>query len=188
MNIVSLVLSIIYLFIDIYIYRTSMSMLDTNYACKCGQTWQLKQLSNTIFTIISLQFGLIGIMLILVLLQSMLTIPNMTFIKIMTVLMVLIGFALIGLQIYYIYLMLTYLNDLKKNKCMCVDKTYTDTLFYYGWFKIALSVLFIVIVIVNVIQMKINPQPTKLNPEQVKAISNLLKKSQKHSSSKSSSK
>jgi hypothetical protein len=141
MNIVSLILSIIYLFIDIYIYRTSMSMLDTNYACKCGQTWQLKQLSNTIFTIISLQLGLIVIMLILTLLQSMLTVPNMTFIKVMMLLMGLIALALMGLQIYYIYLMLTYVNDLKKNKCVCVDKTYTDTLFYYGWFKIILIVL-----------------------------------------------
>jgi hypothetical protein len=70
---------------------------------------------------------------------------------------------------------------------MCVNKTYTDTLFYYGWFKIALSVLFIVIGIVNVIQMKRNPQPSKLDPEQVKAISNLLKKSQKSSSRSSSS-
>ena len=154
MNVVSLILSIIYLFIDIYIYKTSMSMLDTNYACKCGQTWQLKQLSNTIFTIISLQFGLIGIMLILLLLQSMLTTPNMIFLKVMMVLIGLIALALMGLQIYYIYLMITYINDLKKNKCICVDKTYTDTLFYYGWFKICLIVLFIFLAFINVIKMK----------------------------------
>ena len=154
MNVVSLILSIIYLFIDIYIYKTSMSMLDTNYACKCGQTWQLKQLSNTIFTIISLQFGLIGIMLILLLLQSMLTTPNMIFLKVMMVLIGLIALALMGLQIYYIYLMITYINDLKKNKCICVDKNYTDTLFYYGWFKICLIVLFIFLAFINVIKMK----------------------------------
>lgn len=185
MNIVSLILSIIYLFLDVYIYRTSMTMLDDNYACKCGQTWQLKQLSNTIFTIISLQFGLIGIMLILTLLQSMLTIPNMNVLKIMMVLMGLIGLALMGLQIYYIYLMITYVNDLKKNKCMCVDKNYTDTLFYYGWFKITLTVLLVVLGIVNVIKMKTNPEPQQLNQEQLKSISHLLKKSQKHSSKSS---
>ena len=181
MNVVSLILSIIYLFIDIYIYKTSMSMLDTNYACKCGQTWQLKQLTNIIFSIISLQFGLIGIMLILVLLQSMLTAPNMTFLKVMMVLMGLIALALMGLQIYYIYLMITYVDDLKKNKCMCVDKTYTDTLFYYGWFKIVLIVLLIFISIINAVQMKMNPQ-SKLNSQQVKSISNSFKKSLKHSS------
>ena len=52
MNILAILLSIIYLFIDVYIYRTSQSMLDQNYQCKCGQTWQIKRLTEIIFTII----------------------------------------------------------------------------------------------------------------------------------------
>jgi hypothetical protein len=178
MNILSVILPLIYLFLDLYIYKTSLSMLDSNYQCKCGQTWQLKQLSDVIFTIISLQVSLIVIALIL---TSLNTISNMYVLKGLILFVGLIGLALMGLQIYYIYLMITYVNDLKKNNCLCVDKTYSDTLFYYGWVKIIFTVLLFIMAIVNIMKQPVH------SDHELKEMKSLLKKSLKHQSKTSKS-
>jgi len=178
MNILAILLSIIYLFIDVYIYRTSQSMLDSNYQCKCGQTWQIKRLTEIIFTIICIQLGVLIISFVMTL------ISNNTALMVISKLLGLAMIGLFGLQIYYIYLMITYINDLKENKCLCVDETFTNTLFYYGWFKIislvlaTLLIIFTMFVFFKAIKNSKTPQ---LNLASTSSIKKSFKKSSKSS-------
>ena len=178
MNILAILLSIIYLFIDVYIYRTSQSMLDTNYQCKCGQTWQIKRLTEIIFSIICIQLGVLIISFVMTL------IGNNTALMIVSKLLGLGMIALLGLQIYYIYLMITYVNDLKQNKCLCVDETFTNTLFYYGWFKIISLVMAIIILTVLIFFFYVALKASK-NPELTPSTTSSIKKSFKKSSKSS---
>lgn len=178
MNILAILLSIIYLFIDVYIYRTSQSMLDSNYQCKCGQTWQIKRLTEIIFSIICIQLGVLIISFVMTL------IGNNTALMIVSKLLGLGMIALLGLQIYYIYLMITYVNDLKQNKCLCVDETFTNTLFYYGWFKIISLVMAIIILTVLIFFFYVALKASK-NPELTTSTTSSIKKSFKKSSKSS---
>ena len=178
MNILAILLSIIYLFIDVYIYRTSQSMLDSNYQCKCGQTWQIKRLTEIIFSIICIQLGVLIISFVMTL------IGNNTALMIVSKLLGLGMIALLGLQIYYIYLMITYVNDLKQNKCLCVDETFTNTLFYYGWFKIISLVMAIIIFTILIFFFYVAYKGSK-NPELNSASTSSIKKSFKKSSKSS---
>ncbi len=128
----SIIMAIIILMIDVYIFQSMQEIKQSNYQCKCAQTYHVSKISESILIIIGLQ-----------LLTSIITFVLMsgTFAPSVIALLSLIMLAAAGMQIYYIYLMITYLSDLKKNNCTCVNKNLTDVLFYYAWARIAALVL-----------------------------------------------
>jgi hypothetical protein len=134
-----LIVPLIVLIIDVYIFRHIQDIKKENYQCKCGQTWQINKISDIIISVISIQ-------LVNLIIQLYLT--SQPKISIVISLMALLTLVSFGVQIYYIYLMFSYLNDLKKNDCKCVDKTLVNTLFYYSYFKV---IMFIIGLIVGLI-------------------------------------
>lgn len=136
MNFLSVVPALIILLIDIYIFRNAKDIQKPGYKCQCGNTYQINRMSTVIITIISLNL----FMMIMSLLMGILVnrIPKL---MMFAILVLCVFIASIVFQIYYIYLMITYVDDLKKDKCECVDKTFVDTLYYYGWGRLIIGVL-----------------------------------------------
>ena len=118
-------------------------MLDKNNKCKCAQTWQLKELTNIILYVFILQRLILIISFILTFLVN----DNLKMIvpKIIKFGMI----FLLCMQLYYIYLMETYIKDLKTIKCSCVSETFTETLHYYGWLRIILTIISIITVLIS---------------------------------------
>ena len=147
---VGLVLSIIILIIDVYIFRHVQTIKRDDYQCKCGKTWQVNKISDMIIAIISISLVNLIIQLFLSSYPG-----NRMIISLMT----LVSFVSFGIQIYYIYLMISYLNDLKKTNCKCVDTTLVDTMFYYSYGKIALMSIALIAFIVLIFMIKNATQP-----------------------------
>jgi hypothetical protein len=148
----SIIMMIIILMIDVYIFQSMQEIKQDNYECKCAQTYHVRKISETIIIIIGLQ-----------LLISIITFILMTgtFIPSVIALLSLSMMVVAGMQIYYIYLMITYLSELKKNNCMCVNKNVTDVLFYYAWARIATLVLGVITFIMAMYMIRnISAQPT----------------------------
>ncbi len=134
--------SFIILLFDIYILVNTYNMQKDNYTCKCAQTWYLKQVLNSIMILIGLQLGLFIFALIFIFVLSKYVIKHYT------LLLILAGaFSLgfVGLQIYYIVMMLLTVHKLNKDKCTCVDKTFQNTMTYYASFRAITIVLGIIL-------------------------------------------
>lgn len=170
-----MIVPIIMLMIDVYIFHSMQEIKQDNYQCKCAQTSHVSKISQTIIIIIGLQ-----------LLTSIITFVLMmgTFIPSIMGLLSLIMIVVTGMQIYYIYLMITYLSDLKKNNCTCVNTNVTDVLFYYAWTRIALLVMGAITFIMFMYIMRNLSQQPPLSASKIKSITNSLNKM---SNSKSSS-
>jgi len=134
MNFLSLIPGLIILLIDIYIYRNAKEIQQPGYKCQCANTYKINRISSTIITIISLN---LFIMLITLLMNTL--VKRKPKVMIVLVLFLFIIVALFALQIYYIYLMITYVDDLKEHKCECVDKTFVNTVYYYGWGRLIIG-------------------------------------------------
>jgi hypothetical protein len=171
----SIIMMIIILMIDVYIFQSMQEISKDNYECKCAQTYHVSKISQTIIIIIGLQLLISIITFILM---------SGTFIPLIIGLFSLSMLVVTGMQIYYIYLMITYLSDLKKNNCTCVNTNVTDVLFYYAWARVALLVLgAIIFIMVMYIVRNIAPQPT-LSANEIKSMTNSMTKISKRKSSK----
>ena len=149
MNFLSIIPGLIMLLIDIYIFRHAKEIQKPGYQCQCGNTYQVNRMSTTIITIISLNLFI----MIMSLLMSIL-VNRTPKLMVFAILVLFVFLASIIFQIYYIYLMITYVDDLKKHKCECVDKTFVDTVYYYGWGRLIIGVLGIVSVILLTLLFK----------------------------------
>jgi uncharacterized protein YneF (UPF0154 family) len=152
--------------IDVYIFQNMQTIKADNYECKCAQTYHVTKISQTIMIIIGLQ-----------LLISIITFVLMsgTFIPSIMGLLSLSMIVIAGMQIYYIYLMITYLKDLKKNNCTCVNKNITDVLFYYAWARVAALVIGVItFIMVMYIMRNIATQPT-LSANEIKSMTKMSK-------------
>ncbi len=161
-RIFSLLISIIILFIDVFIFRNTQEIQKPGYTCQCANTYQIKRISQTILTIISLNLLLLVGMLMI----NILTKNNVSFtasIKMFSVIIMIISLCNIFLQAYYLYLMITYVNDLDNNKCSCVDQTFVSTVKYYSWTRLSVAVLSILMVVMILAFMPKNTlKPKKL--------------------------
>jgi len=128
----------IILLFDIYILVNTYNMQKDDYSCKCAQTWYLKQVLHSIMIIIALQ----ALLLIFTLVKDLIT-PN----KLLLILAGTFVLGFIGLQIYYIVMMLLTVHKLNKDNCTCVDKTFKNTLTYYASVRAILIVIGISIII-----------------------------------------
>ncbi len=155
---------IIILMIDVYIFQSMQEIKQDNYECKCAQTYHVRKISETIIIIIGLQ-----------LLISIITFILMTgtFIPSVIALLSLSMMVVAGMQIYYIYLMITYLSELKKNNCMCVNKNVTDVLFYYAWARIASLVLGVITFLMVMYIIRNRPPQLTLSAKEMKSITKM---------------
>lgn len=162
----SIIMMIIILMIDVYIFQSMQEIKQDNYQCKCAQTFHVSKISETIMIIIGLQLLISIITFILM---------SGTFIPLIIGLLSLSMVVIAGMQIYYIYLMITYLRDLKKNNCMCVNKNVTDVLFYYAWARIAALILGVItFIMVMYLMRNISSQPA-LSASEMKSMNKMSK-------------
>ena len=163
---------IIILMIDVYIFRKFQDIKQNDYQCKCGQTWHVNNISNTIVTIISIN-------LLVLILQLYLTgIDNKT--QKMAMVSASVSIVSFSVQIYYLYLMISYLNNLKENKCECVDTTLTTTMFYYSYTRITLMIfgtLLLMIIMLIVIPAMFSNQAIQPIPTKTSSIKKISKRS-----------
>lgn len=126
-------LPFLYLVIDVYILVTLKSMNVDDYQCKCAVTSHVKKIINIIIAMIisGLALLVIGIILAYYYMSS-----NMMFVLLPIMLG---GLFITGLQIYYSYLLITYVNTLVNTKCECVSNTFKNSLKTYGYFRIVIS-------------------------------------------------
>lgn len=134
----SIIMMVVILAIDVYIFLSMQDINKDTYQCKCAQTSHVKKISDAIIVIIGMQL-LVSLMTFVVISGK-----KHPIIRLFTILPVLVSLLV---KMYYIYLMFTYLDDLKTNKCMCVDKKVTDTVFYYSWARLLLLLVIFMIFI-----------------------------------------
>ena len=130
---VSRILPIIYLIIDVYILFTLKSMNVDNYQCKCAVTSHVKKIINIIIAMII--SGLALIVISMILFYYYMSSHNMA----LLLPIMLGGLFVTGLQIYYSYLLITYVNTLVNTNCECVSNTFKNGLKTYGYFRIVIS-------------------------------------------------
>ena len=171
----SIIMMIIILMIDVYIFQSMQEIKQDNYQCKCAQTYHVSKISETIIIIIGLQL-LLSIITFILMVE--------TFIPSIMGLLSLLMIVVTGMQIYYIYLMITYLSDLKKNNCTCVNKNVTDVLFYYAWARVALLVIGVITFIMVMFIVRNLSQQPPLSASKIKSITNSLNKMSNSKSSK----
>ena len=80
--------------------------------------------------------------------------------------------------------MITYLSDLKKNNCTCVNKNVTDVLFYYAWARVAALILAVITFIMFIFIIKNRSQQPPLSATQLKSMTNSMNKMSNSKSSK----
>jgi hypothetical protein len=132
---ISRILPIIYLIIDVYILVTLKSMNVDNYPCKCAVTSQVKKIINIIIAMIV--SGLALLVIDMVLFYYYMSSHNMA----LLLPVMLGGLFVTGIQIYYSYLLITYVNTLVNTNCECVSSTFKNGLKTYGYFRIITSSL-----------------------------------------------
>ncbi len=140
-KIIKRILMLITLMIDIYILVTTLNMQKPEYQCKCAQKWYLKQISNSIITILSLQIAIFVLVLF----------KNVLFSR--TVTKNLIGFIAIALafvQLYYTIVMISLIYKLYKDKCQCVDPRFKSVVTFYSGFRALLNIMMIFIIAVGI--------------------------------------
>ncbi len=129
---ISRILPLIYLIIDVYILVTLKGMNVDDYPCKCAVTSHVKKIINIIIAMIVSGLALMVLMLILF---SYMSSNNMGILMI-----ILLGaLFVVGLQIYYSYLLITYSNTLTNTKCECVSDNFKTGIKVYGYFRIILA-------------------------------------------------
>ncbi len=128
-------LPFIYLVIDVYILVTLKSMNVDDYPCKCAITSHVKKIINIIIAMIisGLALLVIGLTLAYYYMSS-----NIMFVLLPIMLG---GLFVTGLQIYYSYLLITYVNTLVDTKCECVSSTFKNSIKTYGYFRIVIASL-----------------------------------------------
>jgi hypothetical protein len=151
MNIIPSITSIISFLIDLYILRNTQEILKPEYKCTCAKTSHVKLISQSIMIIIGLNFIVLTSMFLL----------SSTYHKIFHPLLIFLSFIGICVQVYYIYLMITYVNELKKNNCDCVNPTFVNTVYYYSWTRLILAVGGIIMMLLLLLVFKSNFMSTK---------------------------
>ncbi len=129
---------VIILAFDIYILVETLKMQKSNYDCKCAQVWFLKQVSNSIITIISLQLGIFVLSLIMNAISHHHILSNV---------LRLLSVVLFIVQIYYIIMMVSLIGKLDTIKCVCVDPWFKSLMTYYAGVRIFLLLIVLMVFI-----------------------------------------
>ena len=127
------ILPLLYLIMDIYILVKLKGMNVDNYPCKCAVTIHVKKIINTIIAMIV--SGLVLLVIAMILFYYYMFSHNMM----LLIPILLGGLSMVGLQIYYSYLLITYSNTLIDTKCECISDNFKTSIKVYGYFRIILS-------------------------------------------------
>jgi hypothetical protein len=130
------ILPLLYLIIDIYILFRLKGMNVDNYPCKCAVTIHIKKIINIIIAMIV--SGLVLLVIGMILFYYYLFSHNM----LLLIPLLLGGLFMVGLQIYYAYLLITYSNTLIDTKCECISDNFKTSIKVYGYFRIILLSFF----------------------------------------------
>ncbi len=143
-SIITPIIFVIILAIDIYILISGLEMQKNSYECKCAQVWHLKQVTNTIITIISFQLAIFVLGLINIYIYG-----NKKSLTILSKFIKLISLSLFIAQLYYIIMLISLISKLDNIKCLCVDPKFKTFLTYYAGIRgFVASLLIIVLVII----------------------------------------
>jgi hypothetical protein len=129
------ILPLLYLIIDVYILVTLKGMNVDDYPCKCAVTTHVKKIINIIIAMIV--SGLALMVLAIILFYYYMSSHNMS----LLIPILLGGLFVVGLQIYYSYLLITYSNTLTDTKCECITSNFKTGIKVYGYFRIVLASL-----------------------------------------------
>jgi hypothetical protein len=139
-KILSLISPILILVIDIYILYNMFLIQKDTYVCKCANTDYVKKISRKIEITVGIQLIIAFISIFVNININM----NKNFVFLSSLPIVITSFV----QIYYLSLLIDYLNDLKIHNCLCVDKRLTNLVFYYSYGRLlALFYMFITFII-----------------------------------------
>jgi hypothetical protein len=145
-SIITPIIFVLILAIDIYILVTILNMQKGTYQCKCAQVWHLKQVTNTIITIISFQLAIFILGLINVYIYG-----NHKDFSVLSKLIKLISLALFIAQLYYIVMLISLIAKLDNIKCLCVDPKFKTFLTYYTGFKAFVTGLIILLFVIMIV-------------------------------------
>ena len=139
---ISNIAPIIILVIDIYILITLYQMRhsDKN-KCECAITWHTKKIMTVITSLIAL--GLISVIVLIIAISYYMKNKN-GYVFFPSVLIVI---SIYCLQIYYSYLLINYSRELKGEKCMCVSDSFKDNIEIYGYSRLILTLLGIMLIL-----------------------------------------
>jgi hypothetical protein len=140
-SIVKPIVMLVILAIDIYILVTTLNMQKPEYKCKCAQKWYLKQVSQSIITILSLQIAVF----LLALFKRVFFNSN-----VINGLVGIIALTALIIQLYYIVVMIGLIHQLDKDKCFCVDPYFKTFLTYYSGFRALFAIIVIILFIMLV--------------------------------------
>ncbi len=121
-------------------------MQKNSYECKCAQVWHLKQVTNTIITIISFQLAIFVLGLINIYIYG-----NKKSLTILSKFIKLISLALFIAQLYYIVMLISLIAKLDSIKCLCVDPKFKTFLTYYTGFRALFAGLLIIILAIIIV-------------------------------------
>ena len=130
----SSVISLIVLVFDLYILYNMYKIQDQTNQCTCANTWHTKRITNVIMIIIGIQVLLLIMFMIFANQKS----------KTMQLVAGLFSLLLFGVHIYYAYIMVSYIMQLQKDKCSCLDPAFKTTFMIYTIVRVIMSVLAII--------------------------------------------
>lgn len=147
----STVLSLIVLVVDLYILYNMYKIQDETNQCTCANTWHTKRITNIIMIIIGVQ--------VLLLVMFMIFANQKT--RTMQLVASFLSLVLFAVHIYYAYIMVSYIMQLQKDNCSCLDSTFKTTFTVYTIVRVVMSViaiigLFLLIKLRNAMQIKMS--------------------------------
>lgn len=142
-SIITPIIFVVILAIDIYILVNVLHMQKSTYECKCAQVWHLKQVTNTIITIISFQLAIFILGLINIYIYG-----NNKDLSVLSKLIKLISLALFIAQLYYIIMLISLISKLDNIKCLCVDPKFKTFLTYYAGIRAFIAGLLIIALVI----------------------------------------
>jgi hypothetical protein len=145
-SIIAPIIFVVILAIDIYILVTGLQMQKSTYECKCAQVWHLKQITNTIITIISFQLAIFVLGLINIYIYG-----NHKDFSVLSKFIKLISLGLFIAQLYYIIMLISLIAKLDNIKCLCVDPKFKTFLTYYTGFRALFAGLLIIILAIIIV-------------------------------------
>ena len=122
-HILIILLSIIIIIFDEYIYHNINHIISEEKECKCAQTEYLPSILKLIRFILVCD--------IILLLSTILLYQNIKLPYIYEVFIAILAIITLCVQLYYLYLLLRYLTDINISSCNCVDKSFTRILNIY---------------------------------------------------------
>ena len=118
--------------------------------CECAITWHTKKIMTVITSLLAL--GLISVVVLIIAISYYMQNKN-GYVFVPSIIIVI---GIYCLQIYYSYLLINYSTELKTEKCMCVSDSFKDNIEIYGYTRLILTLLGIMLILTLLCKMTSN--------------------------------